>query len=509
MTRNKENNNIRERPPIVVVLGHVDHGKSTLLDYIRKTNTTEKEAGGITQHMSAYEVIHKTNDGKEKHITFLDTPGHKAFIQMRERGVNLADIAILVVSGEDGVKEQTIEVLKIIRESKMPYVVAINKVDKANVDIQKIKQGLAEHEVLVEGYGGDIPVVPISAKTGVGIPELLDIILLLAELEDLKGNADKEAEGIVVESHVSPQKGTVATIIIKDGTLHKGEYVAIGNAVAPIRKIETFLNQNAEEATFSSPVVLSGFSDIPTVGAHLHAFKTKKDAESYLEKNTQNSAHASNMPRGNKETADLEKETFFVPIVIKADSSGSLEALEHEIMKLQSGGSALKIVHRGIGSIEESDLKAAANGKDSIVLGFHIEVSKTAEKIAAQQNITVKTFDIIYKLTEWLLEEIKQRTPKVLTEERTGSAKIMKLFGKTKNQHIVGGKVTEGEISTRQKIKIIRRQVEIDRGTILELRQQKTKVGNVEAGSEFGALIESKYDIAPGDVIEAFALVEK
>lgn len=494
----------KKRPPIVVVLGHVDHGKSTLLDYIRKTNTTKKEAGGITQHISAYEVVHKTKDGEDRRITFLDTPGHQAFSKMRERGANLADIAILVISGEDGVKEQTLEVLKTIRESAMPYIVAVSKIDKPHVDVERVKNELATHEVFVEGYGGDVPIVPVSAKTGAGIPELLDMILLLADLENLTGNPSLPAEGVVVESHVDPRQGVSGTIIITNGTLKKGMSVVASNTFAPVRNINAFLDHTATEATFSSPVIITGFDTVPPVGSLVQSFLNKKDAVAFIEKNKSASAHTK------QPTKALESEdSFFIPLIIKADAVGSLEAIEHEIEKLNKNQNWLRIIHSGVGSIEEGDLKTALGGKSPIIVGFHVGIGKTMEKIVIPEHVTVKTFNIIYKLTEWLTEEMKKRAPKTLVEERTGSAKILKIFNKTKNKQVVGGCVTEGELRVRGKIKIMRRGKEIDRGEIIELQQQKTKVGRVEEGLEFGALVESKYDLATGDVIEVFILVEK
>ncbi len=506
--------NLIERPPIVVVLGHVDHGKSTLLDYIRKTNTTEAEAGGITQHISAYEVIHTTNEGTERRITFLDTPGHKAFSKMRERGANLADVAILVVSGEDGVKEQTLEVLQTLKESKIPYVVAITKIDKPNANTEKIKQNLAEHEIFIEGYGGDIPAVPVSAKTGAGVSDLLDMVLLVAGMKELKGNPQAPAEGVVVESHISSREGVSATIIITNGTLKLGMYVTAENAYAPVRRIDAFLNHATREATFSSPVILTGFDTAPNVGASLHSFENKKEALSHIKNNVDNhsSLHFSDTHiTRNRDEAGIprSKENFFLPLVIKADATGSLEALENEIAKLEKEGAPIKIVHKGVGPIEEGDIKAASSGTRALIIGFHTTISKTAERVALQQDIAIKTFDVIYKLTEWLAEEIKKKTPKVTVEEKVGSAKILKIFNTAKGKQVVGGKVLDGEITAHGKIKIIRRGNEISDGIIEELQQQKKRVHAVKTGFEFGASVAAKYDIAAGDTIEAFALVEK
>lgn len=499
-----------ERPPIIVVLGHIDHGKSTLLDYIRKTNTTEKEAGGITQHISAYEVVHKTSDGKESRITFLDTPGHEAFTKMRARGANLADIAILVISAEDGVKAQTLEVLKVIQESRIPYVVAISKIDKPNANTEKIKQELAEHKVFVEGYGGDIPAVPLSAKTGEGIPELLDMMLLVAELQELKGNPDAPAEGVVLESHINPKEGVSATLIIKNGTLKRGMFVAAGNTLAPVRKVNSFLDHNAPSATFSSPLVLTGFDSAPDAGILFRAFETKKEAKTYIKEIKEEGGVLASKPTTQSPSANDKKGAVYsVPIILKADTTGSLEALEHEVLKLKDKVGPFQIIHRGIGNIEESDLKVASSGKGIIVVGLHVSVGKPAERVVLQQDITTKTFNIIYELTEWLLKEIKEKTPKTMVEEKVGTAKILRVFNKTKGKHVIGGKVIEGTLSVGSKIKIVRREKEIDRGEIVELQQQKVKTGEVKEGFEFGAMINSKHDITPGDVIEVFTLVEK
>ncbi|MAG12734.1 translation initiation factor IF-2 [bacterium] len=510
VTTTQKNIHEMERPPVVVVLGHIDHGKSTLLDYIRKTNTTEKEAGGITQHISAYEVEYKTKDGAEKRITFLDTPGHTAFTKMRERGAHLADVAIVVVSAEDGVKQQTLEVLTMLKEDKIPYIVAINKIDRPNANVEKIKQELAEHEVLVEGYGGDIPVVSISAKTGVGIDELLEMMLLVAELQELKGNTNLPAEGVVVESHIDPREGISATLIIKNGTLKREMYVAADTALAPVRRIDTFLNHNAEEATFSSPVLLTGFNATPQVGVLFKSFKTKKEAGVYIKEQSQikTTPQSSTQQQGD-EPENSEVSEHVVPIVIKADTTGSLEALEHEIKKLEGEMKTFKIIHRGVGNIEEGDLKIASSGKHTIITGFNVSVGKPAEKAALQHGLAIKTFSIIYELIEWLSEEIKKRTPKITVEEETGTAKIMKTFSKAKGKQVVGGKVLTGELTVPGKIKIMRRGNEIDKGEIVELQQQKAKTKSVKDGFEFGAMIESKHDIATGDTIEAFQLVEK
>ncbi|MCK5591056.1 MAG: GTP-binding protein, partial [Candidatus Pacebacteria bacterium] len=278
MTNTQDNTTV-ERPPIIVIMGHIDHGKSALLDYIRKSNVVEGEAGGITQHTSAYEVEHTTKEGDIKKITFLDTPGHEAFSDMRSRGAVVADIAILVVSAEDGVKTQTLEALRAIKDADIPYIIAINKIDKPGADIEKTKNSLSENEIYIEGYGGDIPVQPISAKTGEGIPEILDMMLLVAEMAELKGETGKRAEGIVIESKVDPQKGISATLVITNGKLERGMYVVAEDVVAPVRIFENFSGKTINEAQFSSPVTIIGWNKIPSVGSSFVSFSKKKDAE--------------------------------------------------------------------------------------------------------------------------------------------------------------------------------------------------------------------------------------
>jgi translation initiation factor IF-2 len=275
----KLNKSIIKRPPVVCIMGHIDHGKSTLLDYIRKTNIVDTEAGGITQRISAYEVVHKTPEGKEERITFIDTPGHESFGAMRTCGTAVADIAVLVVSAEEGVKKQTLDALGCIIASKIPYIIAINKIDKPSANIEKTKSSLIENEIYIEGYGGSVPCVPISAKTGEGIDELLDMVLLVAEMADFKGDISKSANGIVVEAHLDKQKGITAVVVIKDGKLESGMYIVCGDWIAPTRIMESFLSKKITEATFSSPVRIVGFDKLPRVGSPFVSFNTKKEAE--------------------------------------------------------------------------------------------------------------------------------------------------------------------------------------------------------------------------------------
>ncbi len=491
---------IKERSPVIVIVGHVDHGKSTLLDYIRETKVVEGEAGGITQHLSAYEVDHKTSAGEEKYITFLDTPGHEAFQEMRSRGASVADIAILIVSSEDGVKAQTLEALKAIEKAKIPFVVAITKIDKPQANVEKVKQTLLENKVYLEGLGGDVPYTPISSKTGEGIPELLDLVLLLADLEELRGDRNKDASGVIIESHRDPKMGVSATLVIKDGTLKSGSYIVSGSSFAPTRIMQDFTGFNIKEASFSSPVTIIGFSDVPRAGDPFITVKSKKEAEKLAQQNVKS---------GRVFEEVLEEDESVLPIVIKTDVLGSLEAVQHELNKLKNDRIQIRIVHTGVGTISESDIKKVGTSKNALIVGFNVVIDAPAKELAQRMKIEVGQFDIIYKLGEWLEEAIQKRTPKEEVEEKHGEVKILKTFSQVKDKQVIGGRINEGTLSVGDSIKILRRDEEVGRGKILGLQQQKTEVKQIEGEGEFGGQFQSKIQIAPGDIIESFKIVVK
>jgi len=498
--KNEKTNNV-ERPPVVVVMGHIDHGKSTLLDYIRKTNVTESEAGGITQSISAYEVVHKNENGKDKKITFLDTPGHEAFSRMRERGAQIADIAILVVAGDDGVKPQTIEAWKTIVASGLPCIVAINKVDKPGVNIEKTKNELAENEIYLENYGGKIPFVEISAKAGTGIEDLLSLILILAEMENLTGDVNEDATGFVIEVNLDSKRGIEADLIIKNGTMKKGMTVVVEDSICSTRIIENYNGKMVNEATFSSPVRIAGFDKMPKVGGVFKTFKNKSDAIKY----TESWQNQKDTPVNQNKEGDQNKK--IIPIILKADTAGAIEAIEKEITKIKNEGAEFKIVGKGTGPVSESDIKKS--GEDTIIIGFNVKSDKSALEIAQNKNITISFFDIIYKMTEWLEIEMEKRRPKIETVETTGRVKIMRAFSRTKERQIVGGKVVEGSILLNAVVKIMRREFEIGRGKIVNLEKGKVKTSEVTEGTEFGMMIESKIEIVAGDTLESFALIQK
>lgn len=486
------------RPPVVVVMGHVDHGKSTLLDYIRKSNIVASEAGGITQGISAYEVNHKSEIGENRKITFLDTPGHEAFSKMRARGAFAADIAILVVSAEDSVKAQTLEAYNTIIESKTPYIVAINKIDRPNANIEKTKMDLVEKGIYLEGLGGDIPFVNISAKIGTGVNDLLDMIILVSDLQEFTGDSKQNASGIIIEANREPKRGISASCVIKNGTLRAGMFVVAGEAIVNTRIMENFLGKPIKEATFSSPIRLVGFESIPEVGSTFESFTNKKEAENYINilKNETRSVKKENSNQTDK----------IIPIVIKTDVVGSIEALEKEIGKLNGDEISFKIILSGVGAINENDLKMANVNKETVIVGFNTKIDNGARDLNESLKVNIQTFDIIYKLTDWLKEIKEERKPRVETIEVTGSLKILKTFGETKDKQVVGGRVINGRIVNGGIVRIMRRDFEIGKGKIVELQQNKIKAKEVIEDSECGVQIETKINIAPGDILEAFII---
>lgn len=507
-TARPQSGTVIPRPPVVVIMGHIDHGKSTLLDHIRKSNIVKGEAGGITQHLGAYEVNHKRSDtGMDGKITFLDTPGHEAFTSIRQRGAKVADIAILVVSAEDGVKPQTLEALKSILAEKTPYIVAINKIDKPGANVEGTKQSLAENEIYVEGYGGDIPVVPISALKGDGIPELLDMVMLVADLNDLQGDASLPAEGAVIESYRDSKKGICATLLIKNGSLRSGNFVVAEDAFSPIRILENYLGKPIKDASFSSPVKVIGFNKIPVVGSKFMVYEDKREAEKMVQDFIlKNKAKVvSNNPRNDGSGGNH----VTIPVILKADVIGSLEGIKHELSKIKNDKVKLKIVAESIGDINENDIKMAQGDPNIIILGFNSKPDAKTADLVERSNIQIKTFDIIYNLVNHIRELVISKVPKEYIDEISGVAKILAIFSKNKDKQILGGKVQEGMLTLGAEVKILRRDGEIGRGKIKEIQIQKVKASEVKEGYEFGCMIESKVEISAGDKIQGFITVEK
>jgi translation initiation factor IF-2 len=497
MANTNTQSNISTRPPVVGIFGHIDHGKSSLLDYIRKSNVVAGEAGGITQHISAYEVSRG-----DKKITFLDTPGHEAFSNIRTRGANVADIAILVVSGEDGVKPQTLEVYKYIKESGLPYIVAITKMDKPTANLERTKQNLAENDIYVEGYGGDITAVPLSSKTGDGVDDLLDIITLQAELLALSGEAETLGSGIIIESRLDPKRGVTATGIIKNGTISTGTFAASGSAMAPIRFILDAEGKQVENLSFSSPVQIIGWDKLPQVGGEFKTFLKKDEALEYMESQKEDK-------KDSKPAQTLSSDMTSLPIILKADAAGSLEAVENEIKKLSRERIVPKAISTGVGSVNENDIKLAISTPGTVILGFNTKTDVQAAALAERSGISIALYNIIYELTQKVSDLLTEREPRIQVEETLGAAKVLKLFSSAKGKQVLGARALSGKFVLGSQIKIMRREAELGRGKVKELQQAKIAVEEVQEGAEFGAMIESKMEIAPGDVLEAVTTVTK
>ena len=492
-----QTNELAKRPPIVVIMGHIDHGKSTLLDYIRKSNVVDGEAGGITQHLSAYVVEHKTKEGSLEKITFLDTPGHAAFQKMRLRGADVADIAILIVSAEDGVKPQTLEALASIKTAGIPYIVAINKIDKPGADIVRTQSSLIENEIYIEGMGGDIPFALISAKSGKGVDELLDLVVLAADIAELNGNLSLPATGTRIEAHLDKRRGTSVTMIIMDGTLHSGQYVVSGTVFAPVRIMEDASGKSIKEASLSTPIGIVGFSGVPEVGGTFVTVSTKKEAEELILKNTA-------LPT---QTMRFEKNNLpFVPLLIKVDVLGTIDAIKHELEAYSSDRMSVRLVGASVGDITVADVQNISATKDAIIVGFNVKVDRNAQELADRLGVEIETFSIIYELGTWLTKALGKRNPKQESEVVTGRAKILKEFSTQKSVRVLGGRIEEGSLKLKQYVRIMRREIEIGKGTITNLQQAKMDTSEVHDG-EFGMQINTKAEPAAGDYVEGIEVV--
>jgi len=484
-----------KRSPVVAIMGHIDHGKSTLLDYIRSSHIVAKEAGGITQHLGAYEV-----EQNGYTITFIDTPGHAAFTHVRSRSAVAADIAILIVSAEDGVMPQTKEALACIKEAKLPFIVAINKVDSPKANISQTQSSLIENEIYVEGLGGDIPVVEISALNGTGISDLLDMVTLVADVEEFTGTASELGTGVVVEANMDTQRGVTATMIVKNGTVKQGQFVACGKAYAPVRILENSLGKKIQEATFSSPIKIFGWNDVPVAGEEFITFETKKEADEYAA----NFKEVAGESRSNA-LAPTGDELAVLPIVIKADTTGSIEAIQQELAKLHTERIAFRVISTGTGAISETDVKTASGNPGTVIVGFNISVDKQAQSAIDRLEVETRTFKVIYEAIDWLTEVALKNTPKVMIDEPMGAVKILKAFSLSKGVQVMGGKVTEGLIRKGNSVKITRRGEEVGTAKVQGLQQARSEANEVSEGNEFGMSLGNRStEILEGDVIIPF-----
>lgn len=487
--------NLKPRSPIVAVMGHVDHGKTTLLDTIRKTNVVATESGAITQHIGAYQIEHAG-----KLITFLDTPGHEAFAAMRARGANVTDIIVLVVAADDSVKPQTLEVINRAKLTKTPMIVAINKVDKPEANVDRVKADLSQLGVTIEEWGGATPAVPVSAKTGAGLDKLLETILLVADVKELKANPSGQTLGTVIESHLSRTHGAVATVLVQNGTLKVGDTVIVGTAFGKVRSMEDALARKVKDAGPSFPVLISGISEVPEVGDILKVTASLDEAKTQA-LNLQKLERVKRLMTKSQIKADPS--TRELKLILRADVAGSLGAITDAFSKLDTEDVKLNIVDQKVAEINESDIALAENTK-SIIIGFHTRMTPGAAKLAKQKNVTVDIYEIIYELIEVVTQALLVMMPMVVVETILGKAKIKAVFRTEKDIMIVGGEVAEGKIADKKKFRIFRDKVLVGDGKIEELQQSKIEVSEVALGKEFGLKIKVKVPVKEGDVLEIF-----
>ncbi|NWH10494.1 translation initiation factor IF-2 [Acholeplasma laidlawii] len=490
-----------KRSPIITIMGHVDHGKTTLLDSIRKSRVVTGEAGGITQHIGAYQVEH----GGEK-ITFIDTPGHAAFTEMRARGAKVTDIVVLVVAADDGVKPQTIEALQHAKASGVPIIVAINKIDKPTANPDNVMSALSAHDLTPEAWGGTTPYVEVSALKRLGIDNLLDIILVLAEVEDLKANPKRDAMGTVIEAYLDKGRGPVATVIVENGTLRIGDIIVIGNTFGRIRTMNDDLKKRYDEALPGTPVEITGLDQVPQAGDIFMVFKDERVARqtaearsSKLKETYIKQQKASSLESMFGAQDDGEK---VLNLVLKCDVQGSIEALKGMLDKIDVDGFKANIVSSGVGGISETDVQlASASG--AVVIGFNVRPTAAVKSLAESMNVEIRLYNVVYRITEDIEKALKGMLEPVFEDVVTGTAEVRQLFKISKIGTIAGSYVTNGVIHRDSKVTVIREGVVIYNGVLSSLKRGKDDVKEVRQGFEFGFSVENYNDLKEGDVIEA------
>ena len=495
-----------EKPPVVTVMGHVDHGKTSLLDRIRTSNVQSGEAGGITQHIGAYQV--KSGDGKK--ITFIDTPGHEAFTEMRARGAKVTDIVVLVVAADDGVMPQTEEAVEHARAAEVPIVVALNKIDVPNANPDRVLGQLSERGLVPELYGGETVTVPVSAKTGEGIDELLENILIVAELEDLKANPKAPASGYVIESERDPGRGPVATLLINRGMLHKGDVVLAGTAYGRVRAMFDYKGKRVKEVGPGSPAEILGLSGVPEAGTRFEVMsheRTARDKAEQAEATFRRQELAQGGPRRTLEQLLGEGGMQDLNLVIKADVAGSVEALKEALSRLSTDEVRVNIVRSGVGAIADSDvmLGSASGG---IVLGFNVRPTNTAKQVAEREKVEIRTYNVIYKALEDIEAAMRGMLAPETEERETATAEVRQTFRVPNVGVVAGCYVTSGEVSRNNRVRVVRDGTVIYEGQIASLRRFKDDVRSVRAGFECGVGVENFNDVKEGDILEFFEIVE-
>lgn len=478
------------RPPIVVILGHIDHGKSSLLEAIRDFKITEKESGGITQHIGAYQV-----EEQGKKITFLDTPGHEAFFQMRSRGAKVADVAILVIDATEGVKTQTKEAISHIKKAGIPVIIALNKIDKPEAEPEKVKRELSKENLLVESLGGKVPSLEVSAKTGKGIEELLELILLVAEMEELKTDLEKPGEGVIIESYLDNLRGPTATLLLTDGQMKTGDIVGTPSAFTKIKSLENFQKAPIQRALSSDPVIIFGFNQVPKVGEEFKVFPALENAESYLQ--------APEEKQGAPEILEITEQQRVLNLILKADVLGSLEAVEGILKALPQEKVVLRILKSEVGNINESDIKLAL-GSRALILGFRIKMDSTVKRMTEREKIKIMMFEVIYDIVEGVRKFMEKIVKPEDVRVELGKVKVLVKFISEKNRQIVGGRVIEGEVKKGSLIEVFRNEELLGKGRLINLQRNKKDIEQVSRGDECGILYEGDVKIEEGDLLAIY-----
>ncbi len=498
---------LKSRPPIVTVMGHVDHGKTSLLDAIRKTRVTDHEAGGITQHIGAYTITHN-----KRSVTFLDTPGHEAFTAMRARGAQVTDIAILVVAADDGVMPQTVEAINHSKAAGVPIIVAINKMDKASANPERVKQELTEHGLVAEEWGGDTVIVPVSAHTKEGIDQLLEMILLVADVQDLKANPNRLAKGTIVEAKLDKGRGPVATVLVQNGTLRVQDMIVAGVAYGRVRAMVDDLGNRVEEAYPSQPVEVVGFSEVPVAGDIMHAVEQDKLTRQVAEerKDKQKADMLKNLSKVSFEDLFSQVEQGKVQdlnIVIKADVQGSVEAVRQAFEKLSNSEVRVKVIHAGVGAIKAMDVMLAS-ASNAIIFGFNVRPDSMARAEADKEKVEIRLYRVIYKAIEELQLAIKGMLAPEFKEVVLGHAEVRTTFSVSSIGTIAGSYVTDGKITKNAQVRLLRDNIVVHEGVLASLKRFKDDVKEVNSGYECGITIKNYNDLKEGDVIEAFEMQE-
>jgi translation initiation factor IF-2 len=493
------------RPPVIALMGHVDHGKTSLLDAIRDTDTTKGEAGGITQHLSAFQIKHK-----DRYVTFLDTPGHEAFAALREHGARLTDLAVLVVAADEGIKPQTLEAIRFARQAGVKIIVAANKMDKPGADINKLKQQLSDNELAPEDWGGDTIVIPVSAKTKEGIPELLDMILLVADVEELKAEHSGQASGIVIESHMEKGKGRVAVALVEQGALRPGNFVRVGTTYGKVRTVENTSGEQLEKAGPSMPVIITGLRDLPEFGEEFEEVRTEKEAksraaEAALERRTDGKSTATTSSELLRIISQKTQLTEF-NVLVKADVQGSLTSVIDSLKTLGTEEVAVRIVSSGVGIITESDVYTASTS-NAVIYGFHVELPAAVKQIAQRDKVPVRLYTVIYELIDDVKKELEALLAPEVVEDDLGRLVIKGVFKTTQAEVIAGGEVTKGKLSIPSLARVYRdKELLADNLEVTNLKSGPTDVKEVEEGNMCGISLktDTKLNLAEGDRIELF-----